>query len=99
MSCAKMNSTKVGYFGNTQSKVGIRITSYYIFFCFIYESISFFTRVKFISRNIKSKIKNVCFAKYRKSYKITSEVIKYASQSAKCEVRIRSLKVDKHFVN
>ena len=30
--------------------------------------------------NINSKTKNVCFAKFRKSYKITSQSIKYASQ-------------------
>ena len=29
MSCVKMNSTKVGYFGDTRSKVGGTITSYF----------------------------------------------------------------------
>ena len=32
---------------------------------------------------IKSKIKNVCFTKFRKSYKITLQLTKNASQFAK----------------
>ena len=34
-------------------------------------------------------IKNVCFKKIRKFYKITSKLIKFISQFANCEVRFR----------
>ena len=37
------------------------------------------------------KIKNAYFAKFRKSYKITLQLIKYALQFAKHEARIHSI--------
>ena len=43
------------------------------------------------NKNICLKLRNICFAKFIDSLKITSQVIKFASQFVKCEARIRTL--------
>ena len=97
--CLKIDLIKVVRFGNTQITSEILSPIYFnLFLCLLYKLI--FRKAGFFSRNgqsclsvkyISSKIKNICFAKFRKSCKITSQLMKYASQFGKCEARIRSL--------
>ena len=61
MSYAKMNSTKVGYFGNTRRSEFELLLIIYFFVLFM-NRLVFFTRVKFISRNIILNRKSKMFA-------------------------------------
>ena len=56
-----------------------------------FTSYIFFNKQSQSIEHINSEIKNAYFAKFRKSYKITLQLIKHASQFANCEARIRSL--------
>ena len=80
--------------------------SYLLLLCLIHKTFRCFSldlniffkkRLTCLSvKYIDSKIKNVCLAKFRKSYKITSQLKKYVSQFTTCETRICSLNL-KHF--
>ena len=95
----KIYSTKVTYFGNTRSKVGDLACHLLIIFVWFINQLDVFhwsyiffpgTACPFYLQNILLK-EIVCFAKFRKSYKITFQLMKYTSQLTKCEVRIYSL--------
>ena len=47
------------------------------------------------NKNICLKLRNICFAKFIDSLKITSQVITFASQFAKCEAIIHTLSVER----
>ena len=48
------------------------------------------------NKNICLKLRNICFAKFIDSLKITLQVIKFALQFTKCEARIRTLHICLH---
>ena len=62
---------------------------------YLYKSVkcfcSFYIEIYAYNKNICLKLRNICFAKFTDSLKITSQVIKFNLQFAKCEARIRAL--------
>ena len=76
---------------NLCAKIDLILISFRIFFIFMFYLYKSVKCVYAHNKNICIKLRNICFAIFIDSLKITLQVIKFTSQFAKCEGRIRTL--------